>query len=135
MKLRLNRHASGLTCTIGDLYIDGAHFCHVLEDIVRPEKIAGETAIPAGAYRIDVTYSPRFKTNLPLLRNVPGFEGVRIHAGNNDKNTEGCLLVGQWAGGEFITNSRATLAALLERMDEAAEPMEIEIVNHEDTNE
>lgn len=129
MILTLRRHASGLTCTIGDLYIDGAHFANTLEDIVRPEKIAGETAIPPGTYRVDITYSPRFKTNLPLLRDVPGFDGIRIHAGNSDTDTLGCVLVGEWAGGEFITNSRKTLQDLMDRMQA---PVTIEIVNHEE---
>lgn len=132
MILTLRRHASGLTCTIGDLYIDGRFFSNSLEDIVRPEKIKGETAIPAGTYRVEVTYSPRFKRPLPFLFDVPGFEGVRIHAGNTDKDTEGCILVGEWPGGEFVGNSRNTLINLIERIDEANEPVTIEIYNHEE---
>lgn len=130
MNLTLRRHASGLTCTIGDLYIDGAWFCNTLEDIVRPDKVAGETAIPAGTYKVVVTESPRFKRRLPLLLNVPNFEGVRIHAGNTDRDTEGCILVGHWGGGEFISDSRAALAVLMERLD--GEDATIEIVNHQE---
>lgn len=131
MKLTLRRHASGLTCTIGDLYVEGVWFSNSLEDIVRPEKIAGETAIPAGTYKIVVTESPRFGKPLPLLIDVPNFEGVRIHAGNTDKDTEGCILVGHWNGGEFISNSRAALILLMEKLDEDPENS-IEIVNHEE---
>lgn len=120
MKLTLDRNPSGITCTIGDLFIDGVFFSHTLEDIIRPEKVKGETAIPPGTYPVEVTWSPRFKRDLPLLKNVPGFEGVRIHAGNSDRDTEGCILVGNWAGGEFISNSRATLEALLDVLNVAS---------------
>ncbi len=131
MKIIVRRHEPGLTCMIGDLYLDGVHFCSVLEDLPRPEKIRGETAIPAGLYGLLVTESPRFKTRLPILLDVPGFEGVRIHAGNTDRDTEGCLLVGKWPGGEIITNSRVTLAALMERLDAKLGPHFIEIFNPE----
>jgi len=98
--------------TLGQLVIDGKFFCHTLEDVVRPVKIPGQTAIPAGMYDVDITYSPHFKTDLPLVKDVPGFEGIRIHAGNTDADTEGCILVGEQDGG-IIKNSRATLAKLL----------------------
>lgn len=132
MKLTLRRHASGLTCTIGDLYVEGVWFTNTLEDIVRPEKVKGETAIPAGTYRVELSFSPRFQKLLPILCDVPNFEGVRIHAGNTDKDTEGCILVGHWNGGEFISNSRAALTLLMEKLDEDPENS-IEIVNQEGT--
>lgn len=84
MKLELYRKFLGKDYTIGKLYINGDYFCDVLEDTVRPEgvKLYGKTAIPYGTYDIILTYSPRFKQKLPLLLNVPNFEGIRIHSGN-----------------------------------------------------
>jgi hypothetical protein len=92
----LTREASQDGATLGSLAIDGHHVCHTLEDEVRPPgvKVPGRTAIPAGRYRVVVTSSPRFKRRLPLLREVPGFDGVRIHRGNTARDTEGCILVG-----------------------------------------
>lgn len=92
--------------TIGELRIDGEFFCYTLEDAERMEKIAGETAIPAGEYEVRMTYSPRFKQAMPILLDVPNFDGVRIHWGNTPDDTEGCLLLGTTRGADFIGNSR-----------------------------
>lgn len=79
---------------------------YVLEDAVRPAKIKGKTAIPAGRYQIVITPSNRFKRDLPLLLNVPNYEGIRIHAGNTAADTEGCLLPGAIAETNRVLNSR-----------------------------
>ena len=92
--------------TIGKMYIDGDYFCDTLEDRVRDlnkngkfdndeTKVAGETAIPYGRYQVVVNMSPRFKRELPRLLNVPNFEGILIHRGNTDKDSSGCILVGE----------------------------------------
>lgn len=140
MKLRLERQASGTSCTIGELFIDDQPWCATLEDVIREKpgvpvsdwKIAGRSAIPAGTYRVEVTYSPRFKCDLPLLYDVPGFTGVRIHAGNTDADTEGCVLVGTWKGGEMIYKSRAMLASVLDMLEIAKiakREVSIDVVN------
>ena len=120
MKLTLNRIALRQTYTIGKLYIDGKYFCDTLEDTVRDtnksgkfdngeEKIKGKTAIPYGTYEIKWTYSPRFKKYTPQLMNVPSFEGIRIHSGNSNTDTEGCLLLGENKKVGMVLNSRATI--------------------------
>jgi Family of unknown function (DUF5675) len=91
--------------------VNGAFECVTLEDVVRDEKIKGGAAIPAGAYEIAVTLSNKFQKLLPLLMNVPNFEGVRIHSGNKPEDTEGCILVGQTKAEDFAGNSRAALGA------------------------
>lgn len=93
MRITIKRRPSVGETTVGELYVDGQFVCYTVEDAVRPSKVYGKTAIPAGVYKVTVTYSPRFKKPLPLLLNVPGYEGVRIHAGNKHEDTEGCLLV------------------------------------------
>lgn len=94
MKLFLQRIAQTPEYTIGRLYINDNFFCNTLEDAVREEKIAGKTAIPEGIYNVVVNHSPKFKRDLPLLLDVPNFEGIRIHRGNTVKDTSGCILVG-----------------------------------------
>ena len=120
MKLEVKRHFKGPQYTIGRMYADGVYLCDTLEDTVRPDgqKIAGQTAIPAGTYPVRITYSPRFKKMLPMLDNVPNFTGVRIHTGNTAEDTEGCIRVGYNRVKGRVCDSRAAfrrLFALLEK--------------------
>lgn len=100
MRIEIKRFFKGEKYTIGRMYIDGIYFCDTLEDKVRAftqddPKVWGETAIPEGIYRCTVTYSPKFKRELPYLHNVPYFTGIRIHRGNTHVDTAGCILVGE----------------------------------------
>lgn len=121
MELTLTRDLCGAVCTLGKLSVDGAHECYTVEDVVRPngEKVYGKTAIPAGRYQIVVTMSPRFRRRLPLLLNVPNFEGVRIHPGNTAADTEGCILPGVKRGRDAVYESRKAFDALFEKIDGA----------------
>ncbi|MCA3067481.1 MAG: hypothetical protein ING73_11240 [Rhodocyclaceae bacterium] len=118
MNLLLKRRPSNAVCTIGDLYVDGEFECHTLEDPVRENamlpvadwKIAGKTAIPAGTYKVIITWSPRFKRNLPLLVNVNGFVGVRIHAGNIAADTDGCIITGLVVAPDGLSVQKSRLA-------------------------
>lgn len=119
MELLLKRQPSDPKRTHGDLFVDGEWQCYTLEDVVREVKIPGETAIPAGRYKVIVNHSPRFKRQLPLLLNVPHFAGVRIHAGNDEEDTEGCLLVGQERFLSTIGSSRDALEELMAEIEGA----------------
>lgn len=82
--------------TLGQLFVDGQHKWFTLEDTLRPRgvKVQNETCIPAGVYQVVITRSIRFGRMLPEILNVPGFTGIRIHLGNTDADTDGCILVG-----------------------------------------
>lgn len=122
--------------TIGRLLIDDVLYCYTLEDVDRrledtPDaKIAGETAIPRGVYKVIIDFSNRFKAEMPHLLDVPGFTGVRIHSGNSSEDTEGCLLVGSSFSKDWVSNSRATFQNIFDIMEEAYaanEAIELEI--------
>ena len=116
MELILERIAKRKTYTIGRLYIqrrvddeylagtENQYFCDTLEPTWRDYangayKVKGRSAIPEGRYAVVISYSPKFKAWLPILLGGPEFnrkwQGIRIHAGNTAKDTEGCILVGK----------------------------------------
>ena len=132
MKLFLQRIAQTPEYTIGRLEINGKFFCHTLEDAVRKEKIAGKTAIPAGTYQVIVNRSPKFKRDLPLLLDVPNFEGIRIHRGNTAKDTSGCILVGEnKVKGKVINSTKyeTLLTAILKRELQSGSNISITVGN------
>ena len=59
--------------------------------------------IPDGTYTVSVTYSPRFKKMMPLIGNVPGRSGIRIHGGTKPEHSTGCVLVSNPKDRERIT--------------------------------
>ena len=101
---------------------NGKHLADTLEPQWRAlakgeKKVAGKTAIPEGTYDVVVTKSPRFGTYLPLLVGVAGFEGIRMHAGNNaEYDSEGCILLGERNGPGMIINSRVTVRRVTEML-------------------
>ena len=142
MELLLERKYLKEEYTVGNLYINGVFFCNILEDKVRDLnkngtfdcgefKIKGHTAIPYGTYEIKVTYSPKFKRELPLLLNVPSFEGVRIHKGNTAKDSSGCLIVGENKKKGMVINStkyEVELTKLLKEVQNKKEKITIKII-------
>lgn len=124
LALYLERRWKKAEYTIGILYINGVYFCEVLENPVRPEKILGHTAIPAGTYRIDMnTVSPRFKGRawaveyngiVPRLLAVPNYTGVLIHPGNTTADTTGCLLPGRNRAIGKVLDSQTTYKRLMD---------------------
>jgi hypothetical protein len=127
MLLEVRRQPSADGCTLGTLYVDGEFECFTLEDVIReiPEKavqtwkVDGETAIPSGSYQVTVTMSARFKKLLPLLVDVPGFQGVRIHSGNVAADTEGCILVGDRQDKVAVLDSRRAFQGLFQKIQAA----------------
>ncbi|GJL76412.1 MAG TPA: DUF5675 family protein [Nitrosomonas sp.] len=132
MELRLERTERSGNSTIGELSVDGQFECYTLEDLERPKKIKGETAISVGRYEVIINHSQRFGRLLPLLLNVPEFEGVRIHPGNTAADTEGCILVGVTKSEGFIGQSRVAFEQLFNKLKAAsgAEKIFIEIVSN-----
>jgi hypothetical protein len=117
MEIRLQRINTSQEGTPGDLTIDDDTFsCVTLEDPVRERKIDGDSAIPAGRYRVIVNYSQRFHRLMPLLLGVPGFAGVRIHKGSTKLDTLGCILVGSKRDGYTIHDCQEPYDYLLKHL-------------------
>lgn len=143
MEITVKRKFKGNNYTIGSLYIDDKYFCDTLEDIDRgltdnmtdsyisTVKVADQTAIPTGSYKVTITYSNRFQKLLPLINNVKGFSGIRIHSGNTKEDTSGCILVGFNTKKGKVVNSRVTFNKLFNILQDTlnnGEQVEIKII-------
>ena len=108
VQLRLsNKEVNNVGACLGNMYIDGELFTFTVEDIVREHgtKIKGETAIPAGKYKItfrDIDSPKRrsYRTRYPdwfvnhlWIRDVPNFKYCYLHVGNTPADSEGCVLI------------------------------------------
>ena len=147
MELILKRIAKRKNYTIGKLYLcneskppltgggleGAAYLCDTLEppciemkvdrtveEVLNDKSLLKSIkpcAIPEGEYRVSMTYSPKYKTQLPLITGDSRFnslwQGIRIHAGNTAKDTQGCILVGENQIVGMVINSRITLKTLL----------------------
>jgi hypothetical protein len=132
--LDVRRHATKDGGTEGELYINNSDVMSywTIEDQDRnlekyvsdiPEllkhKVAGKTCIPAGEYEVVYTMSNRFKVMMPLIKDVPGFSGVRIHWGNSSEDLEGCIAVGMSNSridDDWIENSKIAYEKLMKTL-------------------
>jgi len=128
------------TYTVGKVIIDGQRFCESMEDKdrgltqdmseeeIKRIKVYGETAIPTGTYTVKMTYSQKYKRNMPEVLDVPGFSGIRIHSGNTAKDSLGCILLGRNTKVGMVTESRKTCQEFERRLMAAGGTCELEII-------
>jgi hypothetical protein len=136
MELKVYRYSSQSQTTLGALHINGEFECYTLEDQHQDIKVKGETRIPKGTYNIglrtvggfDARYKAKFSFHKGMLQvlNVPGFEYILIHIGNDEDDTAGCLLVGNTANNNrlnkgFIGDSTNTYKSLYTKVLKAIE--------------
>jgi hypothetical protein len=131
MELQLKRETFTDESTIGSLSIEGKFECFILEDKDRglndnltleqilKVKVYGKTAIPYGRYEVDWTMSARFKVFMPILLNVKGYSGIRIHKGNTEIDSLGCLLCGTRKKNNMITESTLATRNLYTKIEAA----------------
>lgn len=142
MRINIDRLCPKETYTVGLLYVDGVRLCETLEDkdrglrqeddlsIIRSVKVYGETAIPAGTYKVAMNIvSPKYSAvkwykdlcggKMPRLLGVPGFEGILVHPGNTALDSYGCILVGRNTKVGQLTESKATFKKLYRKMKDA----------------
>jgi hypothetical protein len=123
MKLTLTRKWLDDICTVGILKVNEQPFCFTLELPVVDDEPG--SAIPEGTYGITLTHSPKFNQDMPLLSGIPGRSEIRIHWGNVAANTQGCILVGETAGQDFVGNSRAAFGRLFPLIQSALQAGEL----------
>ena len=103
--IKLVRVAQGRNSTLSHLYIGGLFCCHLLEDAVREEKVAGQTAIPPGDYGLSLNHvagmNAKYATRFPKMHEgmveiieIPNYQLVFFHMGNDHNDTRGCPLTG-----------------------------------------
>jgi hypothetical protein len=139
MQMLLQRTTQTSQSVEGTLSVDGKFQCFTLEPSVREVsgkpvgfwKVPGRTAIPVGTYAVEISYFARDGYYSPILDNVPGFLGIRIHIGNFPQDTEGCILVGTQMGDNQVLNSKVAFAALMTKIQAAQQNQEpIQITVH-----
>ena len=126
MLLKLKRNWFSATEIIGLLYayndgdLDNSLLrVFSLEDIERPVKIKGQTAIPVGRYEIEWAWSPHFKKQVLMLKDVPNFDRIYLHAGTKHEDTEGCILLGIIKSGNRLVRSEPAVAAVYQLVGDA----------------
>lgn len=143
MQLQLTTIHDDETNTIGVMRIDGELECFTLEDAFNEPKIYGKTRIPRGSYEIGLRnegtmttrYAKRFPNHKGMLwlKDVPNFKYVYIHIGNDEDDTDGCILLGNnWdmRTGK-ITGSTLAYSKLYDKVVKAmldGYPINIEII-------
>lgn len=150
MKILVDRKYKKDLYTISNLYIDDKYFCNTIEDTdrgltqttslaeIKKNKIPSKTAIPSGIYKVTLDIvSPKYsknsyyqsicKSKLPRLLNVPGFDGILIHCGNTEKDSAGCLIVGENKVKGKVINSKATFEKLYKELLKDKNNITIEI--------
>jgi hypothetical protein len=135
--------------TLGLLFLRKKFFAYTLEDTRQEEKVAGQTRIPAGMYKLD--FNPRltalttkyrqlwpwFEYHLEI-QNIPGFANVYIHVGNTHEDTKGCLLLADGVNAasttKMISHSRLAFERLYKTVHAlllSGEEVQIRIVDED----
>ena len=110
MIIRVDRYLSDAESTLSRIYVDDELVVYGVEDEKRAVKVWGETRIDPGEYKVELrtfggfhkrhSESPHFRNDhigMLWLRNVPNFEAILFHTGNDEGDTAGCIVVGSYA--------------------------------------
>lgn len=121
MKLKLQRIKSTEEATLGVLTLDNEFHSFTCEDEKREVKVKGETRIPSGTYKIKHREvlsgkTKRYREKYDWftwhleLQDVPNFEYVYMHIGNDETHTDGCIIMAETADSKAMTIGRSTPA-------------------------
>lgn len=153
MKIEMKRVFSNDRYTISHIYAYGVYVCDAIEDTdrgwnsgmsdawIRNNKVYAKSAIPVGIYEVTLNVvSPKFSQKpyykkfcggrLPRLLNVPGFDGILMHRGKDEKSSAGCIILGYNTIKGQVTNSQQAFEKfykILEEENKKKEKITIEI--------
>lgn len=95
--------------------MDGVYAFRTLEP--RADQSNGKPyCIPEGTYHAVVYNSPRHGMDVVLLEGVEGFSDIEIHIGNFPQDTEGCILVGEYAEEDAVMNSALAFNQMMHKV-------------------
>lgn len=117
MKIDVARREPRQGGIIGTMTVNGFLECWTLENEA--------LCIPIGRYTVEITYSPDFDRELPLIDGVPQRTDIRIHALNFPYQSKGCIGVGQSCGANYLNNSGAALDHLFPQIKKAIDDNEL----------
>lgn len=129
MEIKVIRNILANDYTVGKLYANDEYICDTIEDKYRKiqkkeDKIYGVTAIPCGRYPVILDYSPKYSKLMPHILDVPYFTGIRIHCGNSDEDSLGCIIVGEYVSGVaggWVSNSRLAYIKVFDKIKQASD--------------
>ena len=129
MEIKVVRYILTNEYTVGKMYIDGEYITDTIEDRFREiekkeDKVYGLTAIPCGSYPVVLDFSSKYSKMMPHILDVPYFSGIRIHCGNSDEDSLGCIIVGEFVqgvAGGWVKNSRITYSKVFTKLKEASD--------------
>ena len=132
MEIKVVRYILTNEYTVGKMYIDGEYITDTIEDRFREiekkeDKVYGVTAIPCGSYPVVLDFSSKYSKMMPHILDVPYFSGIRIHSGNSDEDSLGCLIVGDYCpgvAGGWLKNSRIAYSKVFEKLQQASDKSE-----------
>lgn len=83
--------------TLGQLFVGDINTAPIYT-LENPEREAHkDSRIPAGGYRCKPFSGKKYK-NVYIVENVPNRSAILLHNGNTEKDTEGCILLGNRVG-------------------------------------
>ena len=93
MKLTLKRTHHLKEATLGTLTIEDVTTDHIYT-LENPKRATDkDSRIPAGTYTCKPYSGTKYK-DVYIVENVPNRSAILIHWGNYEKDTEGCILIG-----------------------------------------
>ncbi len=128
--------------TFGKLYKENVYLNETLEDKVRGENepfVLKETAIPYGKYRLIISFSNRFKKQMIQIVNIRGNNilyhgisidacGLRLHGGNTEADTIGCVLCGKTRTKTGIQDCAGIVQSLIDLIKKTDETEEVYLI-------